>query len=582
MKLIRLFNSHFFPLIVCGILALISCRVYLNPGLPSTHDSENHLARFANYKIALKEGQMPPRFAPNLYHRYGYPVLNYNYPLANILSVPFSALRVSYQLTFKILMVTSVWLMLFGMWSWLSKLKLRNLGKFLAVLSIAVSPYLLQTIIFRGSIGEVMAICAFVWWLVWVEVIRQRGIAIKDHVTSWKEFLFSVHTIVGGILLGTFFLSHNVTVLFGTPLMLIFSIWWLWQTKRSALNVFGAFVIGLGLSLWFWIPALAEQSAIIVGGSSLAQQFSKHFPTFQELLSSKLDFGFSFNGSVDSLSFALGWVQWLGLLCFVGWLLAAAAGQKRARKALDQAGIVFFVFSILCILFQLSSTTIFWQEIPLARFIQFPWRLGLFAMISNAALIAWLAQKRISWQTNVLICVILLQTVVAMTVVPIGFYNKPTIEYDLFEQSTTTSNENLPKDFVFQQFADWKPTAILLDGTGTIIVTKWSGSKRSYSVVATSSVVIVEPTMNFVGWETTVTSGNSYRLATYLDNKVIAGRIAYTLSPGTHQVQTVFTQNTLPRVVGNVTSTVAFAFVLGAITWIIYTKLKKNPTQNAS
>jgi len=71
-------------------LAAISCRHFLNQGVPVTHDGHNHLVRFANYKIAVRELHFPPRLAPNLVNGYGYPVFNYNYPLANLISLPFS------------------------------------------------------------------------------------------------------------------------------------------------------------------------------------------------------------------------------------------------------------------------------------------------------------------------------------------------------------------------------------------------------------------------------------------------------------------------------------------------------------
>jgi len=70
------------------ILTLVIYQDLLKPGLPFTHDSQNHLMRIANYTIALREGQLPPRWAPNLNNRFGYPVFNFNYPLPNILTQP--------------------------------------------------------------------------------------------------------------------------------------------------------------------------------------------------------------------------------------------------------------------------------------------------------------------------------------------------------------------------------------------------------------------------------------------------------------------------------------------------------------
>lgn len=581
MRSLRLSPARLFPLLFCGLLALISCRIYLHSGIPTTHDGENHLARFANYKTALREGQIPPRFAPNLYHRYGYPVFNYNYPLPSILSVPFSVIKTPYPTTFKVIMLAAVTLLLFGMWRWLTELKFNLWAKTLAVTSIAASPYLLSTIIYRGSIGEVLALCGITWWLVWVEKIRQSCAELGGKA-PWQSYIFSSQTLVGGVLLALFFLSHNVTVLFGTPVMLLFSFWWLWKTKQCYLKVLGALGIGLGLTLWFWIPALAEQSAVVVGGSSLAQQYLQHFPTFHQLLSSPFQFGFSFVGSVDSLSFGVGWVQWLALFCTVGWLLAAAFRQKVARQTVDQVVIVFFLLSLLLVAFQLSMTAPIWQSIPLARYIQFPWRLGLFAILTNATLVAWIVQRKVRWQVWLLTGVLLIQVIIGLRATPTGYFSKLPIEFDLFEQSTTTSNENLPKDFTFHDYADWQPTAEIIEGEGEVSVRSWSGSKRSYTIVAATPVTVIEPTMYFPGWETTVFSGNSYRLAPYINSELIGGRIGYQLEAGAYQVNTEFTQHTAPRFAGNILSALMVAFVLGASGWIAYTKLKAVKSNHAN
>jgi hypothetical protein len=61
--------------IIAVVAILTTGRVYLSSEFPYTHDGENHLARFANYKLALKQGQFPPRLAPNLLNGYSYPSL---------------------------------------------------------------------------------------------------------------------------------------------------------------------------------------------------------------------------------------------------------------------------------------------------------------------------------------------------------------------------------------------------------------------------------------------------------------------------------------------------------------------------
>src|SRR5258708_2749738 len=93
--------QHVVWILLIFFLSLFITRIYFHSGFPYTHDGENHLARFANYALAIREIQFPPRFAPNLFNHYGYPVFNFNYPLANILSLPFTFARFNYELTFK-------------------------------------------------------------------------------------------------------------------------------------------------------------------------------------------------------------------------------------------------------------------------------------------------------------------------------------------------------------------------------------------------------------------------------------------------------------------------------------------------
>ena len=75
------------------VVLVFACVCFLRqlwlPGFPYTHDGENHLARIANYAVALRQGQFPPRWAPSFWAGYGYPVFNFNYPLLNIAAVPF-------------------------------------------------------------------------------------------------------------------------------------------------------------------------------------------------------------------------------------------------------------------------------------------------------------------------------------------------------------------------------------------------------------------------------------------------------------------------------------------------------------
>jgi hypothetical protein len=143
------------------------------------------------------------------------------------------------------------------------------------------------------------------------------------------------------------------------------------------------------------------------------------------------------------------------------------------------------------------------------------------------------------------------------------------VDYDAFPQSTTTANENLPKGFTYLNIGDWQPAPSLLSGQGQINVEKWSGSDRAYQVVLTQDSTITEPTMKFLGWQTTVTDQSGSRKVEYYQDASVAGRIAYQLPAGEFQVRTTFTQNTPARLIGNTISAIT---LLGVVIGAFYSK----------
>jgi hypothetical protein len=160
-----------------------------------------------------------------------------------------------------------------------------------------------------------------------------------------------------------------------------------------------------------------------------------------------------------------------------------------------------------------------------------------------------------------LILVVVTQLFSLSKVKAVDYFHRDIRDYDAFSQSTSTNNENLPKDFTYTDIADWQPGPKLLAGEGSINVQKWSGSYRTYTVSLTEPAIVVEPTMNFLGWETSIQTGADQTPAEYMRNQQVAGRIAYELPAGEHQVVTRFTQNTPARILGNATTLLTAAGV---------------------
>lgn len=554
------------------LIVLLVGRWYFESRFPYTHDGENHLARFANYKIALKEGQLPPRFAPNLFNHYGYPVFNYNYPLANIISLPFSAASISYELTFKLIALGSVIAGAVGLSLLLAILQIRGrlTWLFTAFCWIA-NPFTISLLYIRGSIGEIMAY-SLLPWLAWsIELMLQSAARSQKMPLSKKIAVLAIWS--------AFFLSHNSTVLFGTPFLMTLTVGRAMQLRlrfrhmdeMAILPAVAAFT-----SLWFWLPAWFERTAVVVTTAQNQSAWQDHFVSLQQLLFAPTAFGFSYPGTIDSLGLGIGTALPLSMLLLMSWL-----GHRILFARADVwklPGIVYLALTFTALVLQLGMARELWQAVPLMRFVQFPWRLSIVVLSIGSICIGW-ALSLLSRRVKLFFVVLVLLSALPMLQFkPVDFFHKQTIDYDLFSQSTSTQNENRTTQFTYEQTADWQPKATALTGSADITTTAWTGSARSYELVVHETSTITEPTMVFPGWQTWLTRAGESQVirARYIDSSQIAGRLAYSVQPGTYHVVSHFTQQTPARLIGNSISLLTLA---GIALYTVHSWLSQNRSE---
>jgi hypothetical protein len=471
------------------------------------------------------------------------------------LSVPFSYLHFHYELTFKILVFA---LVLFGLWgtqAWVKKLQYSTLAQLFAVAAFAINPYLINTIVFRGNIGEIFAVCLFPWLFWCIEKIREEHIPSKKSIIHPIFYGSALWTTIYILIFSLFSLSHNITAIFGIPIVLVYAAIRVGRNVQQWKKLLFILFMSFLATLWFWLPAVLEKSVTIVDDVSVNTQFTDHFPSLNQLLFSPLKFGFSFKGSIDSLSFSLGILQLVCLGITTLYLLKKIIYTKKIQLSVPFfaviAGWIFFFF-------QLPSSQIIWNVFsPIAKYIQFPWRLGLFWQVIIIPVTAFIFSELSRVGKMILICLLVWQLIAFSRIFPADYFHRDLRDYDYFSESTSTLNENRVRAFTFQDLKDWQPSPLILHGNGQATVEYWKGSDRQYTVHANSDVLVVEPTMNFLGWQTVVNG----KKVSYTDSDEIGGRIAYHLSSGDYQVRTRFTQWTAPRIIGNTASVVVIVFL---------------------
>lgn len=557
-------KKYFLLTLFIGFITVLITHVYFHVGFPYTHDGENHLARFANYGIAVREGQFPPRFAPNLMNHYGYPVFDFNYPLANILSLPFSALKINYEVTFKVIVWSAVSLGCLGSLLWLAKLGLKTSTQLLCVLVFGANLYLVNAITFRGSIGEVLVICLLPWlfWMIEVTLRSQRKI-------------FS--SVISILLLSAFLLSHNIGAVFSLPILLSYAVVRAAQSERKIwLKLLIVFASAIGLTLWFWLPALMEKSVTVIDQVGVNTLFFEHFPTLLQLLFSPLQFGFSYTGPVDSLSFSLGLLQ---ILCFIlggieVFYLVWSQRQKLLKHPFNLVYLWSFLLLASLLVFQLSITKPLWQIFfPVAKYLQFPWRLSMFWGVIILPLFGFTWEKTSRLGRILLIIFLIGQLIVISRVKAVDYFHRQIVDYNFFSQSTSTLNENRTKAFTFTDIGLWQPAPQVLAGKAKVSVQFWQGSQRAYDLDIQEDALVVEPTMLFLGWQTTANG----KLIKYIDSNQVDGRLAYQLPTGKYHIQSAFTQQTWSRMLGN---SVTLITALAILSWLTISIYKTKHAQN--
>ncbi|OGK30458.1 hypothetical protein A3F29_00445 [Candidatus Roizmanbacteria bacterium RIFCSPHIGHO2_12_FULL_33_9] len=328
----------------------------LKPGLIPTHDAEYHIVRFYQFDKAIRDGNLYPRWAPDLNYGFGVPLFNYVYPLPNYLSFMTHLFGISFINSFKLIMFLSFVMggIFFYFWArdfW------GDLGGLVSSIVFLYSPYFFVDIYIRGSIGEVIALSLFpgVLWSVNQALIQERFSFVP----------------LSGIFLALVIFSHNILgfAFFIFLIFYILAIFYLFNKRKIILmESLKIILLGLGLSAIFWIPAIFERN--YVRGLEIFD-LKRNFAELYQLVIPSWGSGF-FGGGTNEMSVQIGIMNLLAIFISV-FVLIKLKLKKKERKA---GLITYFLvcFLILFILMTKFSSPV-WDFVPFLNFFQFPWRL---------------------------------------------------------------------------------------------------------------------------------------------------------------------------------------------------------------
>ena len=339
-----------------------------------THDDAPPIWLFEMDRC-FQDGQFPCRWVPDMGHGYGYPLFNFQPPLAYYVGelVHLSGFSVldSVKITFMIGFFIAGFLMFL-----LAREFWGNLGGIVAAAFYVYAPYHALDVYVRGALAEHWGMAFFpgIFWGIH-KVVREG----KLH-----------HVLLLSLFIALLLLSHNLMTMILILPALLWALVLLWQTrsKERALPLLLSGMWGLGLAAFFTLPAIFELDLTKAEASTTGYfDYHRHFVDLNQLFVSRFwGFGTSEPGPNDGMSFQIGWLHW-GIAAVTAF--AAPFLWRKHRVAFWGAVTVFAAFGLS--VFMMTDQSLFiWEAITRLKWLQFPWRFLAVAIFTCSFLAGFL------------------------------------------------------------------------------------------------------------------------------------------------------------------------------------------------
>lgn len=510
---------------------------FFGPGYYNMHD-DLQVMRVVEMQMCLQDGQIPCRWAPDMAWGYGQAMFNFYsafpYYISAIIRIltPLSVLG-TVKALFAISFVTAA----VGMYLLAKELW----GKWAGILASVLytyAPYHALDIYVRGALAESfsLAILPFLWLFLY-RVIKSPRMS---------------NTLGVSLSLAALLTTHNIsTMIYAIP-TIFWVIFWFLATKnwKSVLFVAVSGLLGVGLSSFFLLPAIYEQSLVQI--KYLTQDYSDyhgHFVTLRQLfLDRSWGDGPSIFGDNEQISFQIGWPHWwltIPSLIISLYLLY----KKKFKESLLVISLVGLGFGSA--FFTHSRSLFLWEKLPKIAFVQFPWRfLGLTIFFFSLAG-AFIARTKSNLGALVALVLILLTIFLNKNYfVPVHYSRLVTDEQKLTGvawelQRKAAIMDYLPKTSKIAPQDRAFETPQILEGNGLIGNYSKGSDRFSFDAEIYNESKVEIPIIYFPGW------------IVLIDEKITPseihgdyGTITINIGQGKHTVQGRFT-NTPVRTLGN-------------------------------
>jgi len=339
------------------LLTIGLCWPLLGPGFYDQHEGLSYMLRLNALADGWHAQGTHPRWSPELAGGHGYPLFNFYPPGFSYLALTFYPLGSLTAVKLTVLLATFLGVLcIYGLGRSLYGFE----GGLVAATLAATAPYTLCNLHTRGDFSEYVAFyaAAGVLWTL-LRALRRRvpwGPAL-GFAAAYGAFvpLHTISSLVYSALFAVIACALGLKARFGA---------------RTWARLLVAFTGGLMLSAWYWLPALTEKHLVateqMLEGAFVVEDHFAQLPRY-------------FTGLSRS-------VPVLGPLITLALAAAAVLALRSRRRALP---LTLVSLAALCIVLNFALSRPFWQQAPLVRYIQFPWRLnGPVVLLVTVALVA--------------------------------------------------------------------------------------------------------------------------------------------------------------------------------------------------
>jgi hypothetical protein len=465
-KLRNFFQKNYLTLIIfCAVMivSMIPIRFLFKSGFFPMHD-DTQIGRVVAMARMIPNFEFPIRWVKDLGYGYGYPIYNFYGPLPYYVGGLFNFLGfgalTSTKLMIGIGMMLSVLVMFFvskrffGLW-----------GATVASIMYTFAPYRAVDLYVRGAIGELWAMAflpmVFFGFLTFLQKKDTYRLSDLSLLSLGIFFTIISHTIIGFmmmILVGCGFALFYIYTLFvnntykKSPKVQNISLH-TFAVQNHFILIF-AILLGLCMSMWFWLPAIVEMKYTnVIGQIGGGADFRNHFVCLSQLWTSNWGYGGSSPGCIDGMSFMVGKIHLI--IIGIGLFLLFIPKKLSQNTELQFILISGIFISLSSIILLLSISLPLWNIVSIAAYIQYPWRFLSFTLfgstIIGGTIIAYIPSKKYQ-----IIGVIFISTVViylhTKQFVPQYLYTVSekniTSDEELRYRVSKISDEFLPKDII--------------------------------------------------------------------------------------------------------------------------------------